>query len=37
MEHKNHSKEYWKAVQVILPDYEEKKKWLRVNGNLLKI
>ncbi|MBP2030791.1 putative metal-dependent hydrolase [Methanohalophilus levihalophilus] len=37
MEHKNHSKDYWKAVQVILPDYGEKRKWLRVHGNLLNI
>lgn len=37
MAHKNHSKDYWKAVQAIIPDYEEKKQWLRVNGNLLNI
>ena len=37
IEHKNHSKDYWDAVQAIIPDYEERKKWLRVNGNILKL
>lgn len=31
----NHSKEYWQFVRSILPDYEERKNWLRVNGPLL--
>lgn len=35
--HKNHSKAFWNEVQKILPDYEEKKEWLRINGDLLKI
>lgn len=28
---------FWKEVQKILPDYEERKEWLRTNGDLLKI
>lgn len=37
MKHKNHSKAFWKEVQKVLPDYEERKEWLRVYGDLLKI
>lgn len=32
---KNHSAEYWQFVRSILPDYEERKDWLRRNGPLL--
>lgn len=28
----NHSKNFWKEVENILPDYKEKRKWLRDNG-----
>ncbi len=28
----NHSKEYWKLVETIMPDFRERKKWLRDNG-----
>ena len=35
--YKDHSKAFWNEVQKILPDYEERKEWLRVNGDLLKI
>lgn len=31
----NHSKEYWQFLRSIMPDYEERKEWLRVNGPLL--
>ncbi|HII02663.1 TPA: M48 family metallopeptidase [Methanosarcinaceae archaeon] len=37
MKHKNHSKAFWNDVQKILPDYEERKEWLRVQRDLLKI
>ncbi len=33
--HHNHSKEFWKLLQSIFPDYKERKEWLRVNGGLL--
>lgn len=35
--HMNHSKEFWKEVEKILPDYKERKKWLQVNGQYLNI
>jgi predicted metal-dependent hydrolase len=37
MIHKDHSKEYWKEVKKIIPNYEKNKEWLRINGDLLNI
>jgi len=31
----NHSKRFWKKVETILPDYKERRKWLRRNGQPL--
>ena len=31
----NHSKRFWTRVEAILPDYEERRKWLRKNGQKL--
>ena len=31
----NHSKRFWQEVERLMPDYEEKDKWLRKNGHLL--
>lgn len=28
----NHSERFWKIVRGILPDYEERRKWLKENG-----
>lgn len=28
----NHSKEFWKRVEEIIPDYVERKKYLKING-----
>lgn len=33
----DHSKNFWNLVRSILPDYEERKEWLRVNGPTLTI
>jgi predicted metal-dependent hydrolase len=33
--HHNHSAEYWKLVESILPDHRGKRKWLNDNGDLL--
>lgn len=33
----NHSKNFWKIVEDIIPDYKEKRIWLRKNGDLLDI
>ena len=32
MDHKNHSKEYWKRVESIIPDYKIRQEWLKHNG-----
>lgn len=37
MKHPNHSKEYWNTVEGILPDYREKRNWLKENGRSLLI
>jgi hypothetical protein len=31
----NHSKDYWKSVEEILPDYKEREKWIKENGTKL--
>ncbi len=33
LKEKNHSKNFWKLVENAMPDYKEKKKWLRENGH----
>ncbi|HHV97959.1 MAG TPA: M48 family metallopeptidase [Clostridiaceae bacterium] len=33
----NHSKDFWNLVASILPNYNERRKWLKVNGNRLVI
>lgn len=33
----DHSTDYWRFVRSILPDYEQRKEWLRVNGPTLTI
>ena len=37
MVHHNHSAEYWNLVATILPDHRQSRKWLRENGNRLKL
>ena len=29
----NHSKAFWDIVESVLPDYKERRRWLRENGN----
>ena len=29
----NHSKDFWKLVEGILPDYQSRRKWLKENGD----
>ena len=31
----NHSRRFWNEVESILPDYKERRKWLKLNGNIL--
>ena len=35
LKHMNHSSAFWKAVESVLPDYKEKRKWLKEHGNEL--
>ena len=28
----NHTKEFWNEVDKVMPDYAERKEWLRVHG-----
>lgn len=37
MYHQNHSDAFWNEVDKILPDYGERKEWLRLNGASLDI
>ena len=32
---KNHSSKFWNEVEAILPDYRNRREWLRKNGHLL--
>lgn len=31
----NHSADFWNTVKMLLPNYEDKKEWLRINGTKL--
>ena len=33
--HNHHGEQFWNYVQTHIPDYKERKEWLRKNGNLL--
>lgn len=35
LKYPNHSADFWQFVRSILPDYEVRKEWLRINGPLL--
>lgn len=35
--HMDHSKAYWDKVESILPDYRDRKQWLKHYGNTLKV
>lgn len=37
LKHPNHSPEFWKEVERILPDYKRRRKWLKENGLKLRI
>ena len=37
LSHMNHSKDFWKLVETVLPDYKESKKWLKENGQTLQL
>lgn len=31
----NHSRKFWSLVQAVLPDYKDRRKWLKTNGSVL--
>ena len=33
----SHTPVYWETLRMLIPDYEERKEWLRINGNQLYI
>ena len=37
LEEKNHSKNFWNKVKMLIPDYQKHKEWLKKNGHLLRI
>lgn len=37
LKYMDHSKEYWDTLRMLLPDYEKRKEWLRINGGTLNI
>ncbi|MBM7556774.1 M48 family metallopeptidase [Halanaerobacter jeridensis] len=37
LKYPNHSKEFWQLVEAVIPNYEEKQEWLRINGRRLDI
>lgn len=37
LEEKNHGKEFWNKVKVMMPDYEKYRDWLKKNGYLLRL
>jgi predicted metal-dependent hydrolase len=37
LKHMNHGKEFWDTLAMLLPDYENRKEWLRIHGGTLDI
>lgn len=37
MIHADHSSDFWKVVSSVMPDYDERKEWLRVHGATLQL
>lgn len=35
LKYPNHSKDFWNLVEAIIPDYQKKQKWLKINGKRL--
>jgi len=35
--HDEHSDSFWNTVGALIPDYEDRREWLRVNGNTLAV
>ena len=37
LQEKNHSKEFWGKIKIIMPDYKQRIDWLKMNGHLLSL
>lgn len=37
LKYHDHSPKYWELLGSIIPDWRERKEWLRVNGGMLEI
>ena len=35
LKYPDHSNEFWNLLETVIPNYEEKQEWLRINGNRL--
>jgi hypothetical protein len=35
MQEKSHSRRFWDLMETVLPDYRERRRWLREKGHLL--
>ncbi len=34
---RNHSRQFWDQVHQLMPDYKDRRSWLKENGHLLNI
>jgi predicted metal-dependent hydrolase len=34
--HRNHSTDFWDSVELIMPEFQEHKRWLQKNGYKLR-
>ncbi|MDO3678558.1 M48 family metallopeptidase [Paenibacillus ehimensis] len=37
LKYHDHSSDFWKMIQSVMPDYEQRKEWLRINGPTLQL
>ncbi|MFW6026541.1 MAG: M48 family metallopeptidase, partial [Candidatus Woesearchaeota archaeon] len=37
LKYSNYSQDFWQLIETIIPDYEERQEWLRINGRKLTI
>lgn len=35
--HEEHSDSFWNTVGTLIPDYQDRREWLRVNGGKLRV
>lgn len=35
--HRDHTQEFWNEIDKVMPDYQERKAWLRENGASLDV